>query len=248
MDELFEQLQDDTRSFWQSPSAIRRLDAMPPATTFFRDYVATSTPVIISGGVSGWNAARFWDDLASLAGDNPELEVTVDFTPDGRGDCVVEDLGLLEKNRQDDGDDDGRGACREETAAASCDGGADGGAKDAAKGGANRGAAVFVKPEERRIKFAAFVDMLSTAAEATAPSEDRCGDSAPVRGGSSGSSSTGSEVPYLSHQVRMQDTQRLSNTECWQASCRVLSRASPANVRLFSMYSTAVCLPASPIR
>lgn len=200
MDELFEQLKDDTRSFWQSTTAIRRLDAMPPAITFYRDYVATSTPVIISGGVSGWNAARSWDDLVSLAGDNPELEVTVDFTPDGRGDCVV-NLGLFEQNSQDD--DDRCGACRGETDAP-CDGGADGGVDNGTKGGATVGAkgeaTVFVKPEERRIKFAAFVDMLS-AAEA-APSEGRfSGEPAAFRGESSRSSSKASEVPYLSHQV-----------------------------------------------
>lgn len=223
MDELFEQLQDDTRSFWQSPNAIRRLDAMPPATTFFRDYVATSTPVIISGGVSGWNASRSWDDLASLAGDNPELEVTVDFTPDGRGDCVV-DRGVFDQNNQDDSD--ACGACREETAAPcdrGADGGADGGAKGGARSGVKRGAAVFVKPEERRIKFAAFVDMLSTAAQATPPEGGFGGEPAASRGESSQSSSKGSEVPYLSHQVfRI----RVGIAECWQAGCRDLASFS----------------------
>lgn len=224
MDELFEQLQDDTRSFWQSPNAIRRLDAMPPATTFFRDYVATSTPVIISGGVSGWNAARSWNDLVSLADENPELEVTVDFTPDGRGDCVV-DVGLFEQSSQDD---DGRGACRGETAAP-CDGGAGGGAKF--------GATVFVKPEERIIKFAAFVDMLSTAAEA-APSEDGFGgEPAAFRGVGSQSSSKGSEVPYLSHQVRISDY--------WPAGCRISAIVSFESAVV--LYTTAFHLPASPV-
>ena len=233
MDELFEQLQDDTRSFWQSPNAIRRLDAMPPATTFFRDYVATSTPVIISGGVSGWNAARSWNGLVSLADENPELEVTVDFTPDGRGDCVV-DVGLLEHNSQDD--DDGRGACRGETAAP-CDGGAGGGAKVGGRGGAKCGAVVFVKPEERVIKFAAFVNMLSTAAEA-GPSEGGFGGEPPAfRGESSQSSSKGSEVPYLSHQV--------SISKYWQVGCRILAVVSFKSAVV--LYTTAFRLPASPV-
>ena len=200
MDELFEQLQDDTRSFWQSPTAIRRLDAMPPAAAFVRDYVATSTPVIISGGISGWRASRSWDNLASLAGNNPELEVTVDFTPDGRGDCVV-DLAHFEKTSHDD-DDDRRRACREATAAP-CDTRVDSGAQGGAKGGSKGVAAVFVKPEERRMKFAAFVAMLSTAAEVAPRTEGRHGGDPAFRGESSRSSSKDGEVPYLSHQVRI---------------------------------------------
>lgn len=171
MEDLFEQLQDDTRSFWQSPSSIQRLGAMPSATAFFREYVATSTPVIISGGASGWKAAHSWDNLASLAEDNPELEVTVDFTPDGRGDCVV-DLSNVQKGRNVNG-------AEVEQSGDMCSDGP-----------------VFVKPEERRIKFKTFVGMLSTAAESMAAATE---GSFGRGGSSSGDSCEG--VPYLSHQV-----------------------------------------------
>ncbi|CAM9590057.1 unnamed protein product [Ectocarpus sp. 8 AP-2014] len=138
MEELFEQLQDDTRSFWQHPSSgVRRLDTMPQPAEFFRDYVATSTPVILSGGgcFKGGGRRSCWDDLASLAGrDSEGLEVTVDFTPDGRGDCVVDVAdGMLSEPA--------------------------------------RTTAVFVKPEERRMKFEAFVSTLLTGAAARAGDE-----------------------------------------------------------------------------
>lgn len=75
MEELFKTLQEDTQSLWQNPhGSVRRLRRMPSAATFFRDYVATSTPVIIEGGVSSWDAVRSWD-LESLGRTNPELEV-----------------------------------------------------------------------------------------------------------------------------------------------------------------------------
>lgn len=91
MDDIFEKLQDDTSSLWQSPAeSVKRLKQVPSAATFFKEYVATSTPVIIAGGASAWKATSSWD-LDSLARENPELEVTVDWTPNGRGDCVVED-------------------------------------------------------------------------------------------------------------------------------------------------------------
>lgn len=75
MEQLFETLQEDTQSLWQNPhGSVRRLRRMPSAGTFFREYVATSTPVIIEGGASSWDAASSWD-LESLGRTNPELEV-----------------------------------------------------------------------------------------------------------------------------------------------------------------------------
>lgn len=75
MEELFDTLQDDTQSLWLNPqSSVRRLRQMPSPITFFKDYVATSTPVIIEGGAANWNAAKSWD-LESLSMANPELEV-----------------------------------------------------------------------------------------------------------------------------------------------------------------------------
>lgn len=126
-------LQDDTQSLWVNPqSSVRRLSRMPSPTTFFKDYVSTSTPVIIEGGAASWNAAKSWD-LESLCRANPELEVTVDYTPDGRGDCVVD----LDANNQVLG---------------KVESGSDG-----SGGGSGM---VFVKPEERRLTFQAFAEGL----------------------------------------------------------------------------------------
>lgn len=204
MEELFEQLQDDTRSFWQSPSSgVRRLDTMPLPADFFRDYVATSTPVILSGGgCFKGDGGSCWDDLSSLAGrDSEGLEVTVDFTPDGRGDCVV-DVGEsmlsecptsdadVERNSNTEGDAVGvegsRRSCR-------TGGAVNGGAAAAA----SCSRAVFVKPEERRMKFETFVSTLLMEAAARAG-----GESSSTRECASGSG-VGKGVPYLSHQVRL---------------------------------------------
>ncbi|CAM9165656.1 unnamed protein product [Ectocarpus sp. 12 AP-2014] len=201
MEELFEQLQDDTRSFWQNPSSgVRRLDTMPPPAEFFRDYVATSTPVILSGAggcFKGGGRRICWDDLASLAGRGSEgLEVTVDFTPDGRGDCVVDVADSMpsehptsDANAKRDSPTGGGAATGAEGSRRSC------GAGDAGNGGAPAAAgtttAVFVKPEERRMKFEAFVSTLLKEAEAKAGDES---SSTRTSGG------VGGGVPYLSHQ------------------------------------------------
>ncbi|CBN79281.1 conserved unknown protein [Ectocarpus siliculosus] len=200
MEELFEQLQDDTRSFWQHPSSgVRRLDTMPPPADFFRDYVATSTPVILSGGgcFKGGGGRSCWDDLASLAGrDSEGLEVTVDFTPDGRGDCVVDvadsmlsELPTSDANAMHDSATGGRVAGAEGSRR-SC---GTGDAVNVGSAAAARTTAVFVKPEERRMKFEAFVSTLLTEAAARASDE-----SSSTRGCTSGGAGKG--VPYLSHQ------------------------------------------------
>lgn len=215
MEQLFEQIQDDTQAFWQnSASGVRRLDKMPSPADFFRDYVATSTPVVISGGASSFlkTSHGSWDDLPSLAGrgGSGNLEVTVDFTPNGRGDCVVEvPHGMLSGHSDDDvnGNDSSRGDAAGEvgvTKEESSGRGSSGKAVDAGGVGgvsespppaaapevtlSTAGAgttAVFVKPEERRMRFEAFIDMLSAESGSGTP------------GGVNG----GEGVPYLSHQV-----------------------------------------------
>lgn len=164
MDDLFEQLQDDARSLW-CPSTVKRLDGMPSPDLFYKEYVATSTPVIISGGAETLRRAASWDDLAFLA--EPDLEVTVDFTPDGRGDCVV-NLGSSRSRECE--------RCELEAVNGPA--------------GVNNTSWVFVKPEERKIRFSSFLDvMLSRDGQSIASSRSCSGGS------------KGDEVPYLSHQV-----------------------------------------------
>lgn len=220
MEELFEQLQDDTRSFWQSPSAgVRLLDRMPSPSDFFRDYVATSTPVIISGGASTClKASRgAWDDLHSLAGRGGagDLEVTVDFTPDGRGDCVVDvPHGMLSRRPTSSDVNGGNGSrshaaggvsAMEEWSSSSSTGGTAGArGVDVSKPARAPPAleatvptavadttAAFVKPEERRMKFETFLGMLL----------EEGGNGSPSGSGARGGVREG--VPYLSHQVCM---------------------------------------------
>lgn len=209
MEELFEQLQDDTRSFWQSPSAgVRHLDNMPSSSDFFRDYVATSTPVVISGGSSTClKASRgAWDDLPSLAGRSGvgDLEVTVDFTPDGRGDCVV-DVPRSMLSRLPANNGVSSHASRSDAAgrvSAKVDVSKPASAAAAAEAKASRDAgatAVFVKPEERRMKFETFLGMML----------EEGGNGNPC--GSGAKSGGGQGIPYLSHQVS-----RCSPTCCTQ--------------------------------
>ena len=55
---------------------------------FLRDYVAPNKPLIIRGGVAHWPALTKWTraHLEAAAGD---ALVTVDVTPNGRGDAVT---------------------------------------------------------------------------------------------------------------------------------------------------------------
>lgn len=264
MEALFEQLQDDTRSFWQNPSAgggrgIRRLDAMPSPDDFFRDYVATSTPVVISsGGTASSPAACFkaaagdaasrgsaWDDVSTLIGrrrrrrsaldddgddDNDDgLEVTVDFTPDGRGDCVVDvarsNMVLSSSDHCCGSNGSGGGGSSSSNSGSngsngnSGRGGGSGTGEvgetgqgsgnsvnhtgDAAAGlGNDSTTAVFVKPEERRVNFETFLGMLSEKSTAAASSVSSVGSGSSSSTPRSSSDDTVGEVPYLSHQVR----------------------------------------------
>lgn len=217
MDKLFEQLQDDTRSFWQSPSAgVRRLDRMPSPSDFFRDYVATGTPVVISGGASAClKASRdAWDDLASLAGrgGSGDQKVTVDFTPNGRGDCVVDVPRNMLRRRSTSGDVNsnasggtaGGGVSAKLEEEDSSSRGATGtmvdpgrvdvskpapvAAPDATVSAGAGTTAVFVKPEERRMEFKTFIGLLEEG-----------GSGVPCSSGTDGGGGEG--VPYLSHQV-----------------------------------------------
>lgn len=124
---------------------------------------------------------RSWGDLARLARDNAELgEVTVDFTPDGKGDCVID-------SNPRSGVDHSCGS---------------GGALPAYS---ESNSSIFVKPEERRMKFASFVDLLSETGTSPTPYPHQGAEDLSERArcrGSNGSGDGKAGVPYLSHQVR----------------------------------------------
>ncbi|KAG5190569.1 cupin-like domain-containing protein [Tribonema minus] len=87
MQSLLAELQDNCSSLW-APRHVQRIDP-PTAEEFYRQYVATNTPVIIRGLLGKWADAAHWSD-AALMEKAGELTVTVDVTPGGHGDCCAE--------------------------------------------------------------------------------------------------------------------------------------------------------------
>eukprot|EP01102_Stenamoeba_stenopodia_P013366 TRINITY_DN4326_c0_g1_i2.p1 TRINITY_DN4326_c0_g1~~TRINITY_DN4326_c0_g1_i2.p1 ORF type:complete len:246 (-),score=37.04 TRINITY_DN4326_c0_g1_i2:601-1338(-) len=125
-------LKRDVRALWiptspeEQPSHCRNevpvIDC-PSPLVFLRDYVQLNRPVIIRGLIDDWKALHSWNDLLDLksrvdaSSESTEDDfITVDVTPNGKGDCVVKD------------DDHNL---------------------------------IFVKPEERRMRFSEFIDTLS---------------------------------------------------------------------------------------
>ena len=78
--------QSSVQGLWV-PSAIKRI-SKPTAFTFLRDYVATSTPVIISDAIECDTEQWTAEALLERAG---SVECTINVTPTGHGDCVTAD-------------------------------------------------------------------------------------------------------------------------------------------------------------
>lgn len=57
---------------------------------FYRDFVAKNLPVVIDGALDKWPALKRWKSDAYLKARAGNEVVTIDFTPDGRGDSIVE--------------------------------------------------------------------------------------------------------------------------------------------------------------
>eukprot|EP01129_Flabellula_baltica_P008790 TRINITY_DN3524_c0_g1_i1.p1 TRINITY_DN3524_c0_g1~~TRINITY_DN3524_c0_g1_i1.p1 ORF type:complete len:334 (-),score=66.74 TRINITY_DN3524_c0_g1_i1:15-971(-) len=71
--------------YW--PRTIRRI-RMPTPLEFYRDYVSMNKPVIIVDGFH-WDALEKWNH-AYLKETMQGVAVSVDITPDGHGDCIVD--------------------------------------------------------------------------------------------------------------------------------------------------------------
>ncbi|KAG2496262.1 hypothetical protein HYH03_005495 [Edaphochlamys debaryana] len=56
---------------------------------FATEYVQRNKPVIITGAIEAWPALRLWGERYLTAHPAAELEVTVDVTPNGRGDAIT---------------------------------------------------------------------------------------------------------------------------------------------------------------
>lgn len=90
---------------------------------FYRDFVSKNLPVLIDGAIDKWPALTKWKSDEYLRSVIGETEVTVDFTPDGRGDSIVQDklfvtpceeklkfsefLNLLQDDAGEDGESEG---------------------------------------------------------------------------------------------------------------------------------------------
>ncbi|PNH11941.1 JmjC domain-containing protein E [Tetrabaena socialis] len=56
---------------------------------FATEYVGRNKPVVITGAIDGWPAMRRWGERYLRAHPAGQVEVTVDVTPNGRGDSVT---------------------------------------------------------------------------------------------------------------------------------------------------------------
>ncbi len=82
---------DDVQVLWcgvGSAVTLPMLDFPPSPLEFLRDFVALSRPCIIRHALLTTDGSDLYfsvDDLVKMA---PDLEIIVDVTPDGQGDCV----------------------------------------------------------------------------------------------------------------------------------------------------------------
>jgi hypothetical protein len=78
---------DDARDFCAF-TRVEKLPRLPDPLVFMRDYVARSRPVVFQDSVADWPAIERWQRdeylLSIIGGDT----VTVNYTPNGRGDAV----------------------------------------------------------------------------------------------------------------------------------------------------------------
>lgn len=87
-------LQSDTQDFWAPLQSIRRVDALNiTPLQFYREFVSRNVPVVLLNVMTSvlWRRARHkWQDDAHLVAKAGNDIVTVDVTPFGVGDAVLE--------------------------------------------------------------------------------------------------------------------------------------------------------------
>ena len=80
-----QELSEDVRSFYSCPHIKRMI--RPSALEFMREATSAHQPVIIEGLLDEWPAMRTWASTDGFLASCPS-HVNVNFTPDGRADCV----------------------------------------------------------------------------------------------------------------------------------------------------------------
>lgn len=61
--------------------------------------MATSTPVILTGMLNSWPCLEKWN-CEFLGKTNGDLVVSVDVTPAGHGDCVIDDKTFVQPEQR----------------------------------------------------------------------------------------------------------------------------------------------------
>jgi peptidyl-lysine (3S)-dioxygenase / protease len=85
LDSLTE-LSTNTKDLW-TPRNITHINEPIESTTFLREYVSQSTPVVFCNTMRQWKCMRLWS-LKYLASSCGRQEISVNVTPDGRADAI----------------------------------------------------------------------------------------------------------------------------------------------------------------
>lgn len=97
--DLFAWLSREVREL--APARVPRVDGAPAPLDFLREYVASNRPCVIRGAFDHWPARRRWS-LAYLSDTMGDDLISVNVTPDGRGDALLATAGLDVRRAQDD--------------------------------------------------------------------------------------------------------------------------------------------------
>lgn len=74
------------------PAEVPRVDASRlTALEFHRRFVARNTPCILTGALDAWPAMKRWNNIDYISRCLGERKVTIDWTPNGHGDCLTRD-------------------------------------------------------------------------------------------------------------------------------------------------------------
>lgn len=79
---------EDVQYLWTTPSGIPVYDEPPSPLDFLRNHVAVSRPCIIRNAIRGRGGMPLQVTLDELVEHFPQLNLHVDITPDGHGDCL----------------------------------------------------------------------------------------------------------------------------------------------------------------
>ena len=97
LSEAFESLSLESRELYL-PSEVPRIEGPPSPLVFYREYVASNSPVLIENSFSHWPAVDKWSP-SYLLEKIGKLEVTVAVTPNGYADGVVGDRFVMPEER-----------------------------------------------------------------------------------------------------------------------------------------------------